>query len=141
MKASKTHIVSVHEGFDFLSFNLKRVQTNNQKQSTVLKTQPTKKNIISFLSRIREVIERYRKHGKMDELISKINPMLRGWAEYFRISSHSRDAFEHIRNYLWNKMWTTLKKKHRKKGQKWLKQHSIFPNSTHKWSLSGTCSI
>lgn len=130
MKASKTHIVSVHEGFDFLSFNLKRVKTtrgNNQKQSTVLKTQPTKKNIISFLSRIREVIERYRKHGKMDELISKINPMLRGWAEYFRISSHSRDAFEHIRNYLWNKMWTTLKKKTSEKRTKMAKAALYFP--------------
>lgn len=45
-------------------------------------------------------------------MIKSLNPVLRGWAEYFRISCHYRRAFIRIGYYVWWKVWKRAKSFH-----------------------------
>jgi RNA-directed DNA polymerase len=138
LKETKTRIVNVREGFNFLGFRLERVKATleaNRKQRTVFRTLPTKRNEESLIRRIKEQIDKYRNSGTMDDLIININPLLRGWAEYYRISSHSRESFERIGSYIWKKMWITLRKKHTKRNREWILKTYIHPLHNYQWRI------
>jgi hypothetical protein len=76
------------------------------KQATILIITPTTNNIERMKTKIKEVPAR---SGNVKGLIERLNPILRGWAEYFRISSHSRWSFAMIKDYAWRTVWWRIK--------------------------------
>lgn len=98
---AKTGIKSIHQGFDFLGFNIKRYpyhyRLNNKKrgkqQETVLVIKPSKKSMDKVWKKIKGLIT----PGKpMESLIRDLNPILRGWSNYFNISYHSQMSFKKL---------------------------------------------
>ena len=72
-KAAITHI---EEGFDFLGFNIRRY-------GKTLLTKPSKKSVKRLLDKIRGIVKSGSgKGGNAYMLITCINPLLRGWANY-----------------------------------------------------------
>jgi RNA-directed DNA polymerase len=95
IKEAKTRIGTIYDGFDFLGFNISRKKYNpflnkHTNQPTVLIIKPSDKAIKAIKSKIREMIS---KNPNIAKLISEINPVLRGWANYFSISYHSQKTF------------------------------------------------
>lgn len=95
MKETKTSITHINKGFDFLGFNISRKKFNprlnqNTKQETVLIIKPSKKAIDSINLKIKETIKN---NSVMPKLVSELNPIIRGWANYFKISYHSQAVF------------------------------------------------
>src|SRR5690606_10168276 len=70
LSMEKTRIVSIDQGFDFLGWNFRRY-----KAKFLIK--PSKKNVKTFYGKVKEVISA-NKTAKQEELISLLNPMLRG---------------------------------------------------------------
>ncbi|WP_426377655.1 group II intron maturase-specific domain-containing protein [Desulforudis sp. 1031] len=71
---AKTHLTDVHKGVAFLGFIIwpKRVSIHP-------------KRIEKFKARIRELTPR--NHGmNVEAMVEKLNPVLRGWANYFRLA-------------------------------------------------------
>lgn len=74
---SKTTIKHIKEGIDFLGFNLRRQKRNNKNESeqdNVLIVKPSKKGINKIRDKIKDTIN----DRKMEEIIFKLNPILRG---------------------------------------------------------------
>lgn len=114
MKETKTRIVHINEGFDFLGFNISRKKFNprlNQDtdQDTVLIIKPSKKAIDSINLKIKETIEN---NPIMETLVKELNPIIRGWGNYFKISYHSQAVFIKIGHSFWTKMMSWVKNKH-----------------------------
>jgi RNA-directed DNA polymerase len=141
LKEAKTRIVNIQEGFDFLGYNLKRKDQdhtknkNNEKQTSVLVIQPTKKNIQKLKTKIKEIIDRRK---PIEALIRDLNPILRGWSEYFRISYHSQMNFINIGNYVWTLMWRWARKRHPRRNAKYLFAKYTRPTKSSKWTWMGT---
>jgi len=72
----KTSITHIENGFDFLGQN---VRMYNGK----LLIKPSKKNIQSFLEKVRAIIKDH-KQATIGQLICMLNPIIRGWARYHR---------------------------------------------------------
>lgn len=80
LNEKKTRITHIKEGFDFLGFNVRRIQRNlkyneNGEQDTVLIIKPSKKGIDKLKDKIRGIITR---NKPFISIISEINPTLRG---------------------------------------------------------------
>jgi RNA-directed DNA polymerase len=61
-------------------------------------------------------------HGRSAEtLIQKVNPILRGWANYFRIGV-AADTFNSIDSYLFKLQGRWMKRQHPTKSWKWRKR-------------------
>lgn len=63
-------------------------------------------------------------HQPADLLFRQLSRMVRGWAQYFRHSSASQ-AYSHIANYLWWRVWSWLLHKHPRTGKRalWARHH------------------
>src|SRR6516162_9826346 len=75
LSQEKTVITHVTSGFDFLGQNVRRYPNG------VLLIKPSKKSVNTFLGCIRPII-RSGLHLSACELISVLDPKIRGWADY-----------------------------------------------------------
>lgn len=102
LSQEKTKIVHIDDGFNFLGFNIR-------KYNGKLLTKPSKDSIKSIKKKIKEaVIKGYGWSGA--ELISKLNPIIKGWAEYYR-RVVSKKTYAKLDYYIFQKTfyWTMRK--------------------------------
>jgi RNA-directed DNA polymerase len=135
IKEAKTRLVHIEEGFDFLGFNIRRYPTDPKrngicKQSTVLIIRPMDKKVAILREKISSII---RVDRPLERIISDLNPILRGWSEYYRISYHSVSTFKQLHNYVWERMWNWCRKKHPRKTAEELRSMYQVPHPTLQW--------
>lgn len=89
---------------------------------------PTKDGIKSFKSKIKEIFKKYNS-SSLTMLITKLNPLLRGWANYYRFVN-SKVIFSKLDSYIWRKSLNWMKRIHqRRETKKYYKQYfKPFPN-------------
>lgn len=114
LKETKTRIVTIYEGFDFLGFNISRKKynpklNNSTNQRTVLIIKPSDKSIKSIKQKIQIIL---RNQTEILAIIKEINPILRGWGNYFSVSYHSQNTFIKIGHLMWYSMMKWVGKKH-----------------------------
>ena len=122
LSKEKTHITNIRDGFDFLSFNFRKYPNDK-----VIVT-PTKDGIKSFKSKIKDIFKKYNS-SSLTMLITKLNPLLRGWANYYRFVN-SKVIFSKLDSYIWRKSLNWMKRIHqRRETKKYYKQYfKPFPN-------------
>jgi RNA-directed DNA polymerase len=93
----KARIVHVRAGFEFLGCTIKRGKRKLDRPESKIRSQarpgalyayPKEKSIRRFMDQVRQRTKR-RIPLKTKELIAKLNPLLRGWGEYY-IRAHVR---------------------------------------------------
>ena len=117
----KTRITHILEGFDFLGFNFRRYKTQN---GFIHLSKPSKDSIKQFKSKVDEICKQLHGHN-VDELVGKLNSLIRGTANYWKPTAAKR-IFAKMDNYIWQKSYKFLKRLHPNKGGKWLKK-TYFP--------------
>lgn len=138
LKETKTRIVHIEEGFDFLGFNISRKgynpRLNHQTdQKTVLIIKPSEKAIKSYKTKLKEIILN---RNDIKALVHELNPLIRGWANYFKISYHSQATFIKMGHYLWILMMKWVSRKHPKGSLRLNIKKYIVEGKTrsrHKW--------
>lgn len=113
LNQAKTHIKHIDEGFDFLGFEIRRFGGK-------LLTKPAKDKVLSHLRRIRDFL-RINRQAPTEFIIMKLNPIIRGWANYYRHSA-SKQTFNKVDHEVWKKLWRWARRRHRNKPAKWVKQ-------------------
>lgn len=113
----KTKTVDLKQGetFSFLGFDFKNNRTK-QGKTMILKT-PRMKARTTLLSKLKVIFCKY-KSQPVSRVISLINPILRGWTNYFRIGNSSR-CFDYIRDWVVNKVRRHLMCARQRQGFGW----------------------
>ncbi|MHA1147653.1 MAG: reverse transcriptase domain-containing protein [Promethearchaeota archaeon] len=122
LNEAKTKIIHRDEGFDFLGFNIRQY---HGKGGVVCLVKPSEKAIQRHLEHIKIVISK-NKQMSADELISKLNPIIRGWANYYCYSS-AKETFNYIDYRIWKMLWSWCLRRHPRKGKQWIR-HRYFMN-------------
>jgi group II intron reverse transcriptase/maturase len=109
----KTKLVQIglgKDGFDFLGCHL-RIVKSHFKGRTYLFRWPSRKSMNKVRSRVRELTDRRRRAGlkDVDEVIADLNPVLKGWGNYFRTGNASKQ-FNQIDDYVWRRVTRMLGK-------------------------------
>jgi RNA-directed DNA polymerase len=108
----KTKIVHLAEGFDFLGFNIRRYRNGK------LLIKPSGKAI----KRIRERLAaeaRALRGSNAAAVIARLNPIIRGWAAYYRGAVSSK-TFAKLDNYVWQLTYKWAKRTHPNKPKRWI---------------------
>jgi RNA-directed DNA polymerase len=120
LSKEKTKIVHISEGFDFLGFNIRQYQDKTTKTGWKLLIKPSNKFVKEVKSKIRKTFLEH--HGQtVGILIAKINPIIRGIAEYCRKVVSSK-VFRSLDNYLFTRQKRYAHRTHPNKPFKWKKR-------------------
>jgi RNA-directed DNA polymerase len=123
----KTRVVHVTEGFDFLGFTFKHYPTKKSKgKSWKLIIKPSRTSQAKFKGKIKEIFER-NVGGNVAKLISDLNPVIRGTANYWK-TVNSKETFVKIDNYIFWKVVRFLNKLHPHKTAEWKKKRYFKPD-------------
>ena len=96
------------EGFDFLGCHLHkrmsgRMWESKRERLYFLQRWPSPRAMQRIRQRIREKTPRSRCHADLREVIADLNPLLRGWGNYFRTGNATR-RFNQLDGYVWRRM-------------------------------------
>ena len=114
LSEAKTRIVHITEGFNFLGFHIRKFG----KRGTLL-TVPQKAKVLKHVRAIRSYLDAH-KQTRAVEVIKTLNPVIRGWSNYYRHSA-AKDVFQKVRHAQWQMLWTWAKRRHPHKSRKWVK--------------------
>lgn len=82
LSETKTKIVHIDEGFDFLGLRIQRHRKRGTRKRFVY-TYPSKSALAAVKARVRTLTQSSRNQS-LDVLLHRLNPVLRGWTNYFR---------------------------------------------------------
>lgn len=119
LSTQKTRIIHLSKGFDFLGFNIKHYALTNTKTGWKLLIKPSKKSLQAIRQELRQNWLNL-KGQEVEAIIAKLNPIIRGWSNYFRIGVSS-EAFNKLDSWMFLREKRYAKRMHPKKSDKWRK--------------------
>jgi group II intron reverse transcriptase/maturase len=137
----KTKVVCLkegREGFDFLGFHFRKVLSWRYRKY-YLQRWPSRKAMKALREKIRAIVGgRKRTDRSLGKVIGELNPVLRGWGNYFGVGNSTR-KFQQMDSYVRERLCLFLSKKHGKSGRGWATrwQHINF-RAGGLYQLSGT---
>jgi len=111
LNEDKTRIVHLDDGFDFLGFTVRR-------QSGKLLIKPSKAAVRRLRVRLATEMKALRGANAL-AVISRLNPVIRGWAGYYRTVVSSK-TFASLDDHMWRLLYKWSKHSHPNKPKGWV---------------------
>jgi RNA-directed DNA polymerase len=109
LSEEKTRVAHIDEGFDFLGWRIQRHQKRGGIKRYVC-TYPARKALASIVNKVR-TITRQGTNLPLNALLHRLNPVLRGWTNYFRPGVSSK-TFSYLSHFTWQRVIRWLRRKH-----------------------------
>jgi RNA-directed DNA polymerase len=122
----KTRIVYVAQGFEFLGYKIKQGERRlrYREGGPDLYAYPRQRTIERFKSRVRHITTR-RNPKKLEGLLDELNPVIRGWGNYFR-RAHVRRLFHRLDGWIVRRIWSWRYKRWRCRGYQKLPRGKLY---------------
>ncbi|MGH2870577.1 MAG: group II intron reverse transcriptase/maturase [Solirubrobacteraceae bacterium] len=117
----KTRIVELTEGkqgFDFLGFHLRKVESWKWRGRWYLQRWPSSRAMKNVRAKIRELTDRRYAGIQLEVVVERLNPVIRGWGNYFRVGNSAR-KFSQIDSYVHERLAILASDKHKRSGRNW----------------------
>jgi len=144
IKDEKTKLVHTSEGFDFLGFNVRQYRVGKHQSGkshrefkTIIK--PSKKAIRQHYDKISKIIEK-NKSASQEILINLLNPIIRGWCNYYS-TVVSKDTFATLDHQVYWKIKKWAERRHCNKGKPWVKEKYFKTDIVTKTKVTGETRI
>lgn len=149
LKPSKTRITHTlnevdgeNPGFNFLGFNVRQFEVGKNNSGKVkgkilgFKTiiTPSKESQKKHYAKVAEIIDKSRGLSQA-VLISKLNPIIKGWCNYFS-TIVSKKVFKRLKNLVFYKLLKWGTHRHRNKNRKWLKLKYFESINGDNWTFA-----
>ena len=117
MNQEKTRIVDLSrdETFSFLGFDYRRVRT--RRGAWGVRVTPRMKARTTLLQKLKDVFRRHQSQP-VDRVVYLIDPILRGWANYFRVGNSSK-CFGYVKDWVEKKIRRHLMYARKRRGFGW----------------------
>jgi group II intron reverse transcriptase/maturase len=107
-KTRRVELYDGKQGFDFLGCHLRKrlsgaILEREGKRKYFLQRQPSQRAMKRIRQKVRDATPRGRCHADLREVISVLNPILRGWGAYFGTGNAAR-SFNQIDSYVHNRL-------------------------------------
>ena len=110
LSIDKSGTCHIDEGFDFLGFRIQRRAWHGRPGKRAVYTYPSKRSLAAVMAKVRTLTRRAR-HRTLADLLHAINPVLRGWCNYFRYGVSKR-VFGYLDHFTWWRIVGWLRKRH-----------------------------
>jgi RNA-directed DNA polymerase len=122
LSLEKTRIVELtggKQGFDFLGFHLRKVESWKWRGKFYLHRWPSARAMNSIRAKIRALTDRRYAGLALSVIVERLNPVIRGWGNYFRVANSAR-KFHQIDSYVHERLAILTANKHQRSGRRWV---------------------
>ncbi len=134
-KTRRVELFDGKEGFDFLGCHLHkrlsgRILETSRKRLYFLQRWPSQRAMKQIRQRVKELTPRRRCHADLRDVIGDLNPVLRGWGNYFR-TGNAASRFNQLDTYVWRRLRGLLYKRkgrHLREGESTRWSRDFFVN-------------
>jgi group II intron reverse transcriptase/maturase len=128
-KTRKVDVGWGQQGFDFLGCHLHKrlsgaIWERTGKRLYFLHRWPSQRSMKRIRQRVKELTPRRRCHADLRDVIADLNPVLRGWANYFR-TGNAATRFNQLDTYVWRRLRTLRVKR---------KGRNLRPGEVKRWT-------
>ena len=128
-KTRKVELFDGKEGFEFLGCHLHKRLSGQLWEKTgrrlyFLQRWPSQRSMQRIRQRVKELTARSRCHADLREVIADLNPVLRGWGNYFRTGNAAK-RFNQLDTYVWQRLRTLRVKR---------KGRHLRPGEADRWT-------
>jgi RNA-directed DNA polymerase len=117
LSPEKTQIVHLSKGFDFLGFHIRIYPTRKTKSGWKALVTPGKKSVTKIREKLRQAWQSLEGHN-VAAAIKCLNPIIRGWANYFRTQVSSA-TFSNLDTFMYNREFRYAQHLHPNKSKHW----------------------
>ena len=121
------------QGIDFLGCHLRKQfsgpvweKSDKRKRVYFLQRWPSTRSMKRIRQRVKDMTPKSRSHVDPRDLIAEINPVLRGWGQYFR-TGNAANAFSDVDGYV---TWRLKRMRMQRKGR------HLTPGEARRWNAS-----
>lgn len=129
LSAEKTRITRIDAGFDFLG-------QHARKHGGKLIIEPSQSGARAIAAKTKEIIRTHRGR-RADIMIGKLNPVIRGWANFHR-GVCSSAAFAWVDSSIYRHLWRWARRRHKAKGKRWTAKRYFRATDLTKWQFFET---
>ncbi len=127
LSPDKTRITHIEQGFDFLGQHYRKFRDG-------MFIQPSKKNTLNFLAKVRTTIRR-NSSVTQENLIWTLNPIIRGWVNYHRFIA-AKKTFKKVDDAIWRCLWKWAVRRHPCKSRRWVLRKYWRPWRQNSWRFA-----
>lgn len=134
LSTEKTRITTIQEGFDFLGFTARVVPSTLNKSGWKVLITPSVKSVQKLKDRLKQEWESLQGQN-VATVIQRLNPIIRGWANYFRHQA-AANTFKDLDNFMLYKEIRYAKRMHPNRSKAWWKAQyfgQLEPDSHCQW--------
>jgi RNA-directed DNA polymerase len=107
-KTRRVELLDGKESFDFLGCTLRkrmsgRLWEQKRKRLYFLQREPSPRSMKRIRAHVKELTPRRRCHADLRDVIDDLNPVLRGWGNYFSTGNAYR-RFNQLDSYVWRRL-------------------------------------
>lgn len=110
LSPEKTLITHIDEGLVFLGWHIQRRRKRGTDRHYVY-TYPARKAVKAVTDKVRTICRQMHRNLPLEDLLRRLNSLLRGWTAYFR-PGVSSTAFNYLRGFVWRQVFRWLRRKH-----------------------------
>lgn len=122
-KTGIVHLARGGQGFDFLGFHHQKVESWRHRGRFYLQRWPSQRAMTVMRGKIRAATDRRQVGRPVSAVVADLNPVLRGWAAYFRNGNSAR-KFSTIDSYVHERLAIFDNRKRGIPGRRWGKRHN-----------------
>jgi RNA-directed DNA polymerase len=128
-KTRRVELFDGKEGFEFLGCELRKrlsgpVLEKTGRRLYFLQRRPSQRSMQRIRRRVKELTPRSRCHADLRAVIADLNPVLRGWGNYFRTGNAAK-RFNQLDTYVWRRLLALRVKR---------KGRNLRPGEVKRWT-------
>lgn len=148
-KTQVRHTLNPYEskkpGFDFLGFTIRQFpvgkhhsgkKTNGELLGFKTIIKPSEEKVKAHYNKLKEIIDAH-KAAPQQALISRLNPVIRGWANYYR-NACSKKTYSKMAMLLYQKLKRWADRRHPNKSKTWVTNKYWHTIGTNKWRFGAS---
>jgi len=133
LSPEKTKITALIEGFQFLGHRVRMCW--DERYGWTPRIEIPKEKIADLKYRVKQLTGRSTTQWSFTKLLQKLNPILRGWANFYHYCTGAKKILSNLDWYVRDRIWRWLRKKFPKANAHKILQYRQFSQIKPKWKV------
>ena len=112
LSPEKTRITALSDGFGFLGHRIR--MRWDERYGWTPRIEIPKEKIADLRYKVKQLTGRATTPLSLSEIIQKLNPILRGWAHFYRYCTGAKEVLSMLYRYVRDRLWRWMRKKYPK---------------------------